>query len=375
MSPFRSFFAAVLLTLAFFPAEAANRDWVQTIAVLPPSAGWESEQGRSADLALRLAENEVNDSAEGAGGRDVRFVRIEATSRADDLRKLEVRAVLAAGPDLPETFVRNLANGWTGPPIVVAGGERIEFSPGNAPYLYALDLFQDFRADALSRFAAAHLPAKSRIALVSDNLGEDSRRGASLTRVFLEEKGFDVFPLFFPGEGENAFEFVMQEIRDSGSKAVIVWLGAMSAMDMWRVAAKFGISVEIWNAGDRDEMLVPFQGLLAVSQNATDGFPFLGLSRRLRLEFSVRPEDLLSAARVYACARWIIAALSRVNASGASLDVALSTMSGIPFGKEMLSINPITHRPQSRSVRIYRVSSHRWRQEAEFDVAARGAAY
>ncbi len=355
--------------------EAAEREWVQDIAVLPPVEGWESDQGRSVLLALRFAEKEVNSSPEGAGGRDIRFVRLEPGSRPDELKRPDVRAVLVSGPDLPEELAEVFLRGWTGPPVVVAGGERVEFSPRDAPWLYALDFFQDFRANAFARYAVLHLPKGSTLAILSDNFGEDSRRGASLTRRFLEESGYNVFPLFFPGQGENAFQFVMQEIRDSGAKAVVVWLGSMSAMDLWRESARFGIPIEFWNSSDREELIRLFEGMTVVSQNPTGHSPFLELSRRLRLDFGERPKDLLAAARVYACARWIIAALSRVNASGASLDVSLSTMSGIPFGKEMLSINPTTHRPQTRSVRVYRAASKTWRQEAEFDVPAWETAY
>ena len=343
--------------------------------MLPPSEGWESDQGRSVLHALRFAENEVNSSPEGAGGRDIRFVRLEPGSRPDELKRPDVRAVLVSGPDLPEDLAAVFLRGWTGPPVVVAGGERMEFSPRDAPWLYALDFFEDFRTYAFARYAALHLPKGSTIAILSDNFGEDSRRGASLTRKFLEESGYNVFSLFFPGQGENAFQFVIQEIRDSGAKAVIVWLGSMSAMDLWRESKRFGIAVEFWNASDREELIRLFEGMTVVSQNPTGRSPFLEFSRRLRLEFGEGPKDLLTAARVYACARWIIAALSRVNASGASFDVSLSTMSGIPFGREMLSINPSTHRPQTRSVRVYRASSKTWRQEAEFDVPAWETAY
>ena len=375
MRPFLACLAFVFFCLTPAAVEAAEREWIQEIAVLPPSDGWESDQGRSVLLALRFAEKEVNSSPEGAGGRDIRFVRLEPGSGPGELKRPDVRAVLASGPDLPEDLAEVFLRGWTGPPVVLAGGERVEFSPRDAPRLYALDFFQDFRANAFARYAALHLPKGSTIAILSDNLGEDSRRGASLTRSFLEESGYTVFPLFFPGQGENAFQFVMQEIRDSGAGAVVVWLGSMSAMDLWHVSARSGIAVEFWNASDREELIRLFEGMTVVSQNPTGHAPFLELSRRLRLDFGERPKDLLAAARVYACARWIIAALSRVNASGASLDVSLSTMSGIPFGKEMLSINPATHRPQMRSVRVYRASSKTWRQEAEFDVPAWETAY
>ncbi|MDI9387997.1 MAG: hypothetical protein QM441_02085, partial [Synergistota bacterium] len=49
--------------------------WVWQVAVLPPDEGWDSEQGRSAIAAIRLAEWEVMDSADGIRGRDIRFLQ------------------------------------------------------------------------------------------------------------------------------------------------------------------------------------------------------------------------------------------------------------------------------------------------------------
>lgn len=78
-------------------------------------------------LALRLAEKEVNTSPEGAGGRDIRFVRLQPGSGVGELKRSDVRAVLASGPDLPEDLGAFFLRGWTGPPVILAGGGSWSF--------------------------------------------------------------------------------------------------------------------------------------------------------------------------------------------------------------------------------------------------------
>ena len=347
--------------------------WVWQVAVLPPDEGWDSEQGRSAIAAIRLAEWEVMDSADGIRGRDIRFLQEppldgeSAASRVADWRKNGVSAVLSmsGGDDIP--ILRPLLAG-KGPVLLSAYGEHEKILDADgAPdrMVFALDLYSDFRVQAFADYASVVLSAGSVVALMADRLDPALECRSRNLGEMLSEKGFDSEYFWIPGGAMDSFRLMESEMLSSGAKVLITWAGSMVVRDVWRATRLKTGGFEIWYGGAPQPLLLSFDGVVAADQDypvRTDA-SLAPLLREIRRRLNLIVKDAAVAGRAYVACKWLFDAFER-SGSPAPSDLAafMPLAQGLPFGSQTLSVNPVTHRPVERRVSFMKVAEKSFHQ-------------
>ena len=334
--------------------------WIWQIVLLPPPSGWESDSGISALGAVCLEENSLAESAGGAAGRDVHFLKEEALTsenvllRLAEWRKKKIAAILSFGDGTDAALLAPLL-GASGPVFLSAGGEGIDLrgEKGPLPLMFALDLFQDFRLAAFTRYAEQTLSPDVPIAILGDRLDPTLDSNARGIAERLSEKNFTVSTYWIAGAGIDSFKMIGSEVMASGAEVFISLAGTMVVRDLWLGSRRQGYPFSLWYCGMYGEFLRAFEGVLLVDQNfpLTLDRALVTLGREIRKKQKVFVRDEPLAGRASACCRWLFKALgSAGSADPLSLSSAMERAEGVQLGSRKLSIDPATHRPKEREV-------------------------
>lgn len=347
------------------PLSALKEGWGWPVVVLPPEGGWNSPAGQSVKWALRTAEREVSLTHQGVHGRDVVFLYAPVDTKEEALKRLPQWRAMGAGAilcfasgDLEAGLIQACA--YQGPSLILAGGEerRIRDPKGKpCPYLFALDLYRNYRANAFAALAGSQ--GKELMGILSDPYAVDLARTARLSARFLEKRGVPSRSFWMSGQGDDEMGVRLAEMESSGARRVICWLGGMGTRSLWKTAAYYRKSLKVWHGGPYDPLLQGAEGVLYLEQDAP-------LQERLKAQDAlrwnvlrktrVRVTDLVLAGKAYALGHWAIGAFLEAGTNApAPVAAALARNRDVPLLGETLSINPGTHRPHQREVGVMRI--------------------
>ena len=160
--------------------------WGYPVVVIPPEKGWESNDGRSIKLALRLAEHQISIQREGIQGREITFMfasiqkKEEIKERLPLWKQMKVAVILsfADGGGMDQTLRQLCAE--KGPAVLFAEGENINLLSADAkplPYLFALELPFFYKANAFAERAVKEKQTRQ-VTLFSDIKSTQIARGA-----------------------------------------------------------------------------------------------------------------------------------------------------------------------------------------------------
>lgn len=375
-----------------------NHNWIWHVLVIPPDDGWNTEQGKSIQAALKWEEDEIADSGTGVAGHDLKFIYLDDFAPRDESTIISTvnnaNAQREAGALNSERFIRMLdavpfgtddkiiavmsfagtevnrillsrLGGNINIPVFLAGGEEVLIERNGRPVfnVFALDLFRDYRTQAFASYAAKNLKKDARIAVVASRFTENQEREAKMCYRFLAMNNFMPMPFWLDVSTRDAFNMVAQEIESSADGTMIIFLGAMGSREMWRNFMRVRTSWKLWNCSQPENLYLSYRYMTFADQNIflAEHGGFNALRRTLWSARAVRVSDNVAAGRVHALVEWLkrgIATLSRpqpldhVNIDRRQLLYVLARVQGIPFGNQTLDINPAINRPRSRKIFI-----------------------
>ncbi len=387
---FKRLFYIFLLSIFFSPLPAETADsgigvedgWIWQVAVLPPREGWESEKGKSALGAVRFAEWQVEDSADGVAGRDIRFLKESPLSsenvkeRVTRWKENGIAAVLSLGGEEDVMLLRPLV-GSTGPVFLSAYGENGEIAEGGVPFpmMFALDLSRDFRIAAYAEYAKKSLEQGTGVAVLGDRFDPYLERFARNLGDLLSSSGFSVSQYWLPGAGPDSFRMIESEAMSEGSAVLVSLAGSMVVRDIWRAVRRKENAFRIWYGGEPGKMLLSFDGTIAVDQEVPLGRDrsFVTLGREIWRRTRTVVREPSAAGRAYAACLWIFEGFRKAGSpEAAPLAKAMESVTGIALGSLPLSVNPATHRPFIREVAILEVKDRVFRPVDYFQVTGPG---
>lgn len=362
-----------LLLEAGFPGTAfcARQDesWVWNVLVVAPQDGWESGVGRSVRAALSWHEAEIDESGSGVRGHDLRFVYLppmDETAAAAAPLPTDARTVAVmsfAAPEVDRALTGRMAR--LGIPLLLAGGEEVPLHEGDGrplPFVFALDLFRDYRSAALAAYAVRTLSPQDRLALMGSRFTVDQEREAKLCQSALFEAGFMPMPYWVDASVTDTFALVAEEVQSSGQGVLIAFMGNMAAKELWRAFMHALTPWRLWQCGRPDDSFLSFRGMVFADQNLflEEQGGFQDLKRRLWNTRALRATDAVAAGRADALAQWLIQGLEALPGAMEHLDRPalldrLSRAERIPFGSQRLTVNPELHRPRHRQVYILEI--------------------
>ena len=390
MTIIKKLFFLLLSTLLFIAAAEAYGDlkvgvedgWIWQVAVLPPSQGWDSDEGRSALGAVRYAEWKVKDSAEGVAGRDIRFIKEEpltaenAPARVDFWRKNKISAVLSLGGDYDLEFLCPLV-GEGGPVVLSSQGEEEDICPRGVPLpmVFALDLAKDFRVAAFREFGRRSLSPGTAVAILGDNFDPMLSEYADDLGDALVSLGFSPVHFWLSGSGQDSFRMIESEIIAEGAPVLVTWVGSMAVRDIWQAVKRRDDAFIIWYGGKPKKLLLSFDGIVVADQEvplSRDG-SLTALAREIWANNKTVVRDKSAAARAYGVCQWIFQGFQGAESSEPpALAKALEKAANFPLGSAMLTVNPDTHRPFVRDVAILEVKGRSFRPLDFFPVSSPG---
>ena len=388
----------VLCLVNFNAAFCAQREpitshaWVWNVLVIPPVTGWDNEPGKSIKSALSWCEREISESSSGIGGHDVKFTLLTINQSSDnparDLR-LDVDnstvAVMsfALSPEFDRTLVERFAR--SNIPLMLAGGENVLIDRAGRPManIFALDLYRDYRCPAFTQYARKLFDREKRIALAASRFTVNQEREAKICYNMLDNAGFMPMPYWADASVRDTYAMMSEEIESfEGEKAgvVISFMGSMGAREIWRNFMRLRTSWQLWNCAEPDKSYLSCRGMIFADQNImlSKLGGFIETKRLLWRNRAVQIDDTVAAGRAIALYEWFKRAVDVMpqpvdNMPRNELLRNLSRVQGIPFGNQVLNINPSLHRPDARNVFIVEVRNHEfWDLDV---VATRGLAY
>jgi hypothetical protein len=362
-------FPALAVCLLFvtpaFCAEADTSVWTWEVLVVPPDEGWQSEAGSSIQKTLQWHENEISESGNGIRGHDLRFVLLPPMSEDSamdfnpQLTQNTVAVMSFASPYVDRELAGRAAR--SGLPLLMAGGESVFFFEQGrrsvSPYLFALDLFRDYRCSAFRDYALKTAERNSRLGIISTRFTLNEEREAKICFDLFSEAGFMPKPYWTDASVADSFGMVEQEITEYSDGILISYIGSMGTKEIWRGVMRNQSPYRIWYGGAPDNSFLSFRGLLFADQNAhlDERGGFEQLKRDLWSSRALPITDKVAAGRANALTLWLRQALSGLPGALEFLDrnALLSLLAGardIPFGNQILNIDRETHRPAERQV-------------------------
>ena len=252
----------------------------------------------------------------------------------------------------------------TGVPLLLAGGENVFFFRNGRimPFMFALDLFRDFRCRAFADYARLALPYEARLGIMGARFTLNEEREAMISFDLFTAEGFIPMPFWLDASVRSSFSMIEQEIREESDGVLISHIGGMATREVWHGITAHRSPYRIWFAGAPDRSFLSFSGMLFADQNIylDERGGFEQLRRDIWRTRVLAVPDRVAAGRANALAIWLsrgLAALPRVGheISMREIFTALRNVYGIPFGSQTLDINPETHRPAFRKVHILQV--------------------
>lgn len=342
--------------------ENPSREWSFPVVVLPPESGWEGDEGKSAWLALKVVMKEANATRDGVAGRDVLFLKSQlptpkdAPAAVDEWRKNGVKVVISlADSETDKLLVSAMAADDM--PLLLANGEWVSISGEKGrPFknIFALDLYYPFRAVALAEHAAFRYKGAT-VAIEADLNDGQMYPAYDLLRKSLKERGLATMTIWH--DPARRMRFAEDEASSAGATILISCLGPRNLQTTWRRVKEKHLPLEVWYSGPfLPSVPLSLQGLLVADQAhpATRGESFDELAARAWEAERKKITDRYYAVKARAAGLCAVEALK--ISGGKSVADAMSGVSGIPLGDELLDIDKTTHRPASRKVALLRVS-------------------
>ncbi len=365
------------------PGAVSASDWTWEILVVPPDEGWEGETGKSVRDTLLWHKASISESGEGILGHDIEFTFLPPLTE-DTVEGY----VLPLASDTIAVFSfasypvdRRLAALMAGKgiPLMLAGGENVFFySKGKlSPFLFALDLFRDYRCAAFAEYAQRTQTPQARIGVIGTRFTLHEEREAKTCYDLLLAAGFMPMPWWVDASVRNTFEMVVQEIKGYSQGVLISYVGGMASKEIWRGFMGQRSPYRLWYGGAPDGSFLAFGGIIFADQNmlldSKGGFE--QLKRDLWTSRTVGVTDRVVAGRANALALWLTRALSDLAGSGfdrAAFLARLAQARDIPFGGQILNIDPDTHRPERRRVHILETRSRQFAEVDSMDIRGPG---
>ncbi|MBQ6972832.1 MAG: hypothetical protein IJP86_10835 [Synergistaceae bacterium] len=374
-----------------FPLQSPDdrvHDWVWNVLVVPPSAGWDNEPGKSIKTALSWCEREISESSNGIGGHDVKFVLIpesEDLPMRSDVSNSHTVAVMSFthSPEADKILAARFAG--SNVPLMLAGGESVLIDRGGRPIpnIFALDMYRDYRCQAFTEYAKRIYKREKRIALAASRFTVNQEREAKICYALLDNAGFMPMPYWTDASARDSYYMMSEEIESfEGEQAgvVISFMGSMGAREIWRNFMRLRTSWRLWNVSEPDEMYLSCRGMIFADQNillhSLGGF--VETRRMLWRTRAMAVADPVAAGRAIALYEWLKRAVDVMpqpvdDMPRGMLLQNLARVQGIPFGNQKLDISPGLHRPSARNVYIVEI---RDRGYSELDtVNTRALAY
>ena len=346
-----------------------DKGWTWKVLVVAPEGGWEADAGRSVRSALSWHEAEIDESGTGVRGHDLRFVYLppmdEGSAAAASLPadKHTVAILSFAAPEVDRILIGRAAT--LGIPLMLAGGEEISFHQAGGrllPFVFGLDLFRDYRSEALAAYAVKTLTPQAHLALMGSRFTVNQERESKLCQSLLLDAGFMPMPYWVDASVTDTFALLAEEVESSGQGVLVAFMGNMAAKEMWRTFMRTLTPWRLWHCGRPDESFLSFQGMVFADQNLflEKHGGFQDLKRRLWNTRTLQAPDSVAAGRADALAQWLIQGLSALPGPLESLDRPalldrLGQAERIPFGNQVLDVNPELHRPRRRQVYILEI--------------------
>lgn len=355
-----------VMAMAFTEAVAAeenpSREWSFPVVVLPPKSGWESDEGKSAWLALKVVMEEANATRDGVAGRDVLFLKSQlptpkdAPAAVDEWRKNGVKVVISLADSETDKLLVS-ATAADDMPLLLANGEWVSLSEENGrPFknVFALDLYYPFRAVALAKYAAFRYKGAT-VAIEADLNDGQMYPTYDLLQRKLKECGLTTMTIWH--NPARRVPLAEDEASSAGATILISCLGPRNLQTTWRRVKEKHLPLEVWYSGPfLPSVPLSLEGLLVADQAhlATRGESFDELAARAWEAERKKVTDRYYAVKARAAGLCAVEALK--ISGGKSVADAMSGVSGIPLGDELLDIDKTTHRPASRKVALLRVS-------------------
>ena len=234
----------VFLTAGGLPGRAlgAQQDanWVWRVLVAAPPGGWETDAGRSVRAVLSWHEMEVDESGSGIRGHDLRFECLppmDEAAAADAALSADKRTVAVmsfAAPEVDSILIEKTAP--LGLPLLLAGGEEVPLHRGGRllPFVFALDLFRDYRSAAFAAYAVKTLKPEDRLALMGSRFTVDQEREAKLFQSLLLDADFMPMPYWVDASVTDTFALIAEEVQSAEPGALVCFMGNMAAKELWR---------------------------------------------------------------------------------------------------------------------------------------------
>ena len=342
--------------------------WTWDVLVVPPNDGWEGDAGVSIRNMLEWHRLDISEMGDGIHGHDIDFVLLPPLT--------EEAAELFTFPVTPRTIaIFSFASNWvdrvlvdraatSGVPLLLAGGENVSFiRQGNMmPFMFALDLFRDFRCRAFVDHALMALSHESRLAIMGPRFALHEEREARITFELFMDEGFMPTPFWVDPTVSSSFSMIEHEIRHFSDGVVVSHIGGMATKEVWRGITAHRSPYRVWFGGPPDRSFLSFNGMVFADQNMylEDHGGFEQLRRKVWSTRVLPVPDMVAAGRAHALVTWLgraIFALPRVigEMDQQALLASLRNVREIPFGNQILDIDSETHRPAFRYVNILEV--------------------
>jgi len=357
---------------SLFPAPcfsaAVSDEWTWKIFVVPPDTGWSSEEGRSIKATLTWFEKEINNDPNGLLDHDIAFVYmedpiIEKTVERDALAIRNSKCIATlnfASDEINRLLVPLLGYGKM--PVLLSHGEEVWLLDRDIPYPYvfALQLYRDYRTAALAEFAKkVFVPSSdNRIAIVGSRFSFNEEREARICEDMLSTTDFPVISFWTDSSTFNTFRMLESEIKSSSAGILFCYVGSMATREIWRGVRGLESQFQIWYPGTPNELFLSFNGIVFADQSMKDieEGVFVSLKRKLWVTRAVDVKDEAAAGNAYALVSWLFEAIKKGKRVDSDVLVYfLARAENITFGSQTLNISSSTHRPESRNVYIMRI--------------------
>ena len=313
--------------------------------------------------------NEISESGDGIHGHDIEFILLSplteesAVSYKFPVTPRTIAIFSFASDQVNRLLVDRAAAG--GVPLLLAGGENVFFFKQGRimPFVFALDLFRDYRCRAFADYALKTLTREARLGIMGPRFTLHEEREAKICFDLFSDEGFMPMPFWLDASVSDSFSMVEQEIKEYSDGVLISHVGGMASKEIWRgITVGYRSPYRIWYGGVPDNSFLSFNGMIFADQNIylEERGGFEQLKRDLWTTRVMAVPDKVAAGRANALATWLtkgLSALPRVTGriNQEALFASLRTVSGIPFGKQTLDIDSDTHRPALRQVYILEV--------------------
>ncbi|MCL1941499.1 MAG: hypothetical protein FWG09_06105, partial [Synergistaceae bacterium] len=349
---------------------ASSDEWTWKIFVIPPDAGWDSDEGRSVKATLTWFEKDVNNDPNGLLDHDVSFVYMEDPITENTIVR-DASAIVNSKCIAALNFASDEVNrmlipllGYAKMPVLLSGGEEVWLLDGELPYPYvfALQLYRDYRTAALAEYAKKiFVPSTNdRIVIAASRYSLNEEREARICEDILSGMTLPAISFWTDSSTFNTYRLLEAEIRSESARILFCYIGSMATREIWRASVR-GIEsqFQIWYPGTPNELFASYSGIIFADQSMKDleeGI-FINIKRKLWVSRAIDVKSEAAAGNAYALASWLFEAVKKGKRADSDVLVySLANTEDIPFGNQTLDISSRTHRPETRRVYIMRVA-------------------